>query len=365
MTLRIGNHDPSLTERRLDGSIVKRDRARRIGRHIMLQHRERIVTAREIDPLWVHWFKKRVHGRRCSCWSLQDSPDGGCDVCYGEGIVSPYEKFGYETHVVDTTRENVILVNAVPYPESQLSPVPFAMAPGARKAMVEAKVRLRGSKGLDVLSYVARQSESAAVTTWVREEQEIDFVELTKANVSSRLSATGVTLVFRFIMTRTKSGPGSETPIFSHLMLRHQVSEKILVPMDVPRQNENLQLSELGVIEILSTLRGWMTWEFGRVNPEDFFVSVGTLPESAILTLSRHVVAVETKHRWEMKDKAYSPRDLRDRLGVVNGLLKTDRTSARLKVIGTEPNEALGVHTSTDMDLRHVQKYEAISRIPA
>lgn len=360
----IGNHDGRLEGIRYDGSIVKRDRSRRIARHMMLQHRVRIQSSREFDPTWVHWFRKKSQGRRCSCWSIEDSPDGGCEVCFGEGIVGAYEKYGYETAYVDVTYPSVQCVNTIPYPESGHRPIPFALAPGMKRGYVQMAVNLRGSKGLDTFSFAARQSASASVSAWIKASNDPDFVRLNRVNLEARLLAVGTTLTFRFELERVQTGPDADMPLFSHMMIRHQVSDRILIPIDIPRQNENLQLQELGVIEVLSTLRGWATWEWGEFRPEDFFVTVGTLPESAIRMLAKHMAAVKTKHQYEMSDRPDQPVDFQSRLGALNGLLKTDRVSARLKVISTEPNEAIGVLTSYDLDLRHVQGYEAISKVP-
>ena len=357
-----GNHDPKLERKAEEGSIHRRDRVRRIARSIVDQHRWRIQSSREIDPVWALWFRKRKHGRRCSCWTVETSPDGHCEVCYGTGIVAPFDKYGFETHVLDTTAPARGL-SVAPAPETHMRPVPFSLLAGAKRGYLEWDVKLRKSYGIDVLEAGTREEDSGEVWALFKVEGDADWTDLTSDNLGGRLSATGSTKITIRVEFR-RANMGDDSPLLSYILLRHRTSERFLVPMDVPRQSVNLQVSEIGAIEVYATMRAWVTWEW-ELGAEDMLVTVNGLPDHAVDLIATHMAAVETKHRYDMDGKADDPQYFRNRQAVLNNMLKSDRISARLAVFGVERNEAVGRLLSQDCDLRHIQSHETLAKIPA
>lgn len=343
MAIRPGDH--LLPALKVDGSSIKWDRSRLIAQHIVEQQRERIKTTLQFDPVWMLHYRRKSSGRRCSCWTVEDSPSGHCGVCWGTGTVGGYDKVGYQTEIVDTTLPGLVLYNVVPVPESQRRPIPFGLLPNFSFGRVECSVSMRGSLGLDLYQFVALQSQSSQVFAYVKRSSEAEYVSLTRTTLQEKLLSGGSKLDFRFDLHRTASG---ESPLFSHFVVRHQTKERVLVPMDLPKESRSTALLEMGITDSVQTVRGWTSYEYDPISNEDMLVNVGRLPEHVI-----HGLAASYRSLNDLAEAA-----------LVNGLRKSERNSARFKVIGVEKTAPLGVLQSLDMDLRYIGRYETLNQFP-
>ena len=348
--------DRYLEERRVDSSEIKRDYIAQIGRHILLQQRERIKSTRIVDPIWSLIFYRKKQGRRCSCWAVSDSASAYCGVCFRTGIVGAYDKRGFEMVTLDVTAPDLSLVNVLPYPQSQRSPVPFALCPGTNSGSIYWTVKLRKSYEVDLLLFSAPPAgEACSVEVFCKVPEDTSWVPFNRPNIAQRIVHAGTTtLQLRVKLERTSGA--AETPIFSHLHLRHRTSHgNYLVPVDLPREQRSLTMSELGYVESISTLRGWVSYEFGEFNNEDFLVNVGRLSSKTIHRLNRHIASVVGEG---------DPDVYRTGGGVVAGMEKNNRASLRLKITGVDRNEPMGILTSHDLDLRYVLPHENLSKFP-
>ncbi len=296
-----------------DGSEVLQDNHHKVADEqlvprIIKRNREAILT----DPHHFHFFQRKKQGRRCSCFKIESSPDGLCQVCYGTGIVGGYEKFGTVSDLFDVTYGNTRAVNVRQDFEAQTRPVLWRLAEGAMRGHIEFDWRVKASRRrLDLFQLVNRNvGKGAHVKAFVRPSRAETFRPMTRQVLNEVLCENAV--VIRIELSR--DNPDSPHPMFSHVYIRYLLMDDTRIRMDVPRVPESITLAEFGVFDSFSSMRGWLTDEVKNVSTEDFFRRIhdGTF--------------------W--------------------------------KSIESEPNRPLQQTTSHDITLRLVQDYEAYKRFP-
>lgn len=275
---------------------------------IIKRNREAIIT----DPHFFHFFQRKKQGRRCSCFVVETSPDGLCQVCFGVGIVGGYEKFGTVSDVFDVTSLRGQAVNVRQNFEMQTRPVMFSLVEGAMKGYVEFDWRIKGSlRKTDLFQVISRDvGEGAKVEAFVKTLRETSFRPMTTAVLNEVLCDNRATI--RVELSRTT--PEKEHPVFSHIYIRYLLMEDTQIKMDVPRVAESITLAEYGVFDSWVSMKGWLTNEVSRIGTEDFFRRIHD-----------HTF-------W--------------------------------KTIESEPNAPLQQNTSHDITLRLVQQFEAYKRFP-
>ena len=118
------------TERRTqehDGSEVLQENHREVADkqlipRIIARNRQAIL----VDPHHFHFFQRKKQGRRCSCFQVETSPDGLCQVCFGTGVVAGYEKFGTVSDMYDVSFPRIRAVNVPNFSYPATTPVPEA-----------------------------------------------------------------------------------------------------------------------------------------------------------------------------------------------------------------------------------------------
>jgi len=260
-----------------DGTQIKEPWTGEILDHFSKKMKERTRIALEVQSgetalYRCFFYKMLLTGRRCSCWGVETSPDGFCEVCWGTGCVGGFEKYGCRTEVIDVTRSTLIMVNVLPALHLQIRPVPFILLDSATKGYIETEVDLRANRGiLDYIGLGSSQPGGSSVSSWVRTTSETSLVRLTKESLTARLGADR--LVFRIFLQRTS--PEDDQPTVSHLMFRYQIRSKITVNIDFPIQTESILLSELGVMDAYNTIPLGFDSTLKTIGPEDFVMREG------------------------------------------------------------------------------------------
>lgn len=276
---------------------------------IIKRNRQAILT----DPHWFYFFQRKRTGRRCSCFRIQTSPDGLCQVCFGTGLVGGYQKFGTTDEWFDTTYRGIRSLNVVQNFSDGTRPVMFTLNPQATTGWVEFDWQIRPSiRQTDLFQVVTRNLGTTRSTAraFIRGPLETDFVTLSNATINERLC--GHTAVIRVeLARRALTDPA---PVLSHVYIRYCLLSETRVRMDVPRVSESITLAEYGVFDSFTAISGWLTDEVKQVGTEDFFKKTedGTL--------------------W--------------------------------KTIESQPNRPLLQTTSTDLQLRLIQGFERYERYP-
>jgi len=294
-----------------DGSLVLDRNHHEVARdqlvpRIIQRNRQALL----VDPHPFHYFQRRRQGRRCSCYVVSTSPDGNCQVCFGNGIVGGYDKYGTVSEWFDTTYPRVRTVNVVQNFQDGSRPVMFTLHDSATEGYVEFDWQIRPSvRSIDLYQVVTRDTPGVSFESFVSDHTGA-MVPLTTANLNCALNRHQA--VIRVVMRRESLD--TDRPILSHVMVRYRLCPDLIVQMDVPRVTESIALSEYGVFDSFTTLSGWMTDKVKAPSTEDFFRRL------------------------------------------------TDNTF--WKAIESQPNKPLQQNTSTDLTLRLCLNFESYKKFP-
>lgn len=265
-----------------------------------------------VDPHVFDYFQRKRQGRRCTCFSIETSPDALCQVCFGTGIVGGYEKFGTTSEWFDTSYPGIRTVNVSLNFADATRPVMFKLVGGATQGYVEFDWRVRPSiQVVDLFQVIARQTgPGTSVVASIQHAKASEFEPLTNTAINKALCHH--TAKLRVILRRDHLG--LPAPVLSHVYIRYKLCADTTVQMDVPRVTESIALSEYGIFDSFTTLSGWITDEVRKVSTEDWF--------------------------------------------------RRTHDHTFWKAIESQPNKPLLQNTSHDLVLRLIQSYEGYMRFP-
>ena len=102
------------------------------------------------------YYRKKLTGRRCSCFTVETSPEGACQICYGAGYVGGWDLHGCRTEIIDVTSPALKMVNIMPNFEEGMRPVSFVLEPGCKTGYIETQIDLvRNVKQVQKIQLVA------------------------------------------------------------------------------------------------------------------------------------------------------------------------------------------------------------------
>jgi len=277
-----------------------------------IQSRARDALA--IDRVETLFFQRKLTGRRCSCFIIEASPDAGCQVCFGTGIVGGYTKFGTVDFTIDVTHPGLRTVGIRPLPELLARPVLLGLDDGALDGYIEVDVDIRQNTGdVDFWNLVVRTTSLTqfnSITASVRTKDESDFVPITYESLNSRIGQQA--LVFRFNFHRDTLSDSN--PIFSQFFLRAKLIDDLVVRVDIPRDRESITLAEFGIYDSWQTIQAYFDNTMPRIGVEDF------------------LFRCRDQELW--------------------------------KVVDASPNRPLNILTSHDTTLRLIQTFEPYVNVP-
>ena len=199
-----------------------------------------------------HYYRRKRSGRRCSCFDVETSPDGFCQICFGSGYVGGWDMHGCRAELIDVTHPNLKLVNVEADFERGIRPTPFSLKAGHKTGFVETEIEIvRSVKLVQALHlYVGQKRKGVAVEAFVKRPTETTWVPLTELSLSLRLDAAK--LQFRIELSRQSTGLPS--PTLSHLMFRYQLIPDVRMYGDMNLAEESFELGELGFTDAFSTI---------------------------------------------------------------------------------------------------------------
>ena len=248
---------------------IKEDYSHTLAQELAPNIAEKASVALSVDVYNFYFFQRIKVGRRCSCSTVETSPDGKCEVCWGTGAVGGYEKHGFKTEVVDVTFPNLVTVNVLPDYVNQLRPTPFTLTPGATRGYVEAKIPILHNLGiLDYMELVTYRPPATSVSAYIRTWAESDFVLMTREAVQARLSSKE--LIVRFTLSR--QNPDAELPRVSHFRLRYKMKADPRIRADIPKRSESIILAEMGITDNYSPITMVLDRTLKMIDVSDFFV---------------------------------------------------------------------------------------------
>lgn len=304
-----------------DGSEVLGDEHHKLARdqlvpRIAERNRRAVLT----DRRHFLYYQKRLAGRKCSCLKASSSPSGHCQVCFGNGVVGGYDKYGTVSETFDVTYPNMVAVNVRPDFESESRPTMLTLDPMSLKGHIELSFEVKPSlargnvknpwDAVDIIQTISTIRKGNNVRTLIRAPSENRYVDLTEQSLGKRLNEHK--LLLRVELSRESYD--RQPPLLSHVFLRYLLIEDPQIKMDIPRQNESVTLAEYGIFDSFSTLSAWLATDLQRIGTEDFF--------------------------YRLEDGSY------------------------WKTIESSPNKPLGQLTSHDLVLRLIQHFEAYVKVP-
>ncbi len=274
----------------------------------------RARDALSVDRVDTLFFQRKLTGRRCSCFIVESSPDGQCQICYGTGIVGGYSKFGTTDLTIDVTHPSLRCVNVRPLFELQARPVLLGLDDTALEGYIESDVEIRQSLGIaDVFKMVVSTTsitQNNSIEAFVKTSDETAFVPVTYASLNARIGNQKLTFRFEF----SRATLSDANPIMSHFFLRSKLTDDLRIPVDIPRDRESITLAEFGIYDSWQTITAFFDSSVPKVGVEDF------------------VFRCRDQELW--------------------------------KVVDSSPNRPLNILTSHDTTLRLVQTFEPYVNVP-
>ena len=234
-----------------------------------------------------YYYRKKRTGRRCSCFTTHSSPDGYCQICFGAGFVGGWDLHGCRTEVIDTTFENLKLVNLKT--DYSLRPAMFSLIDGVRQGFLEAELNLiynhKVSQFIQLI--VGNKKAGAEVKAFIKTPNEPSFVLLDDASLEARLANSKV--IIRIELTRNNTAIPS--PKLSHLLIRYQLIPEIKMYADMNLAEESFELGELGFTDAFSQLSLYVPPSFDHLNNEDFLIRLSDRKRFKVTRFERNAVS--------------------------------------------------------------------------
>mgnify|MGYP000857584576 CR=1 FL=1 len=204
------------------------------------------TNALDIDVRLFNLYTRMVNGRRCSCFrGVSQEPKGDCPICFGQGIVGGFEKFGTRLEVVDPSRL-CTCVNVFPDVANINLPPMFRLNDDSLSGFVICDVDIGYNIGeVDYFNcYSGLTSNLSHVVAYVKPygTQDTSYVEVKDYKQIETLLASGIRKI-TFKITLSRNHLEVVSPCFSHLYLRYRTRSKqqgILKGDIPPVQNSSL-----------------------------------------------------------------------------------------------------------------------------
>ena len=236
-----------------------------------------------------HYFRKKLVGRRCSCFAVETSPDGGCQICFGSGRVGGWDMHGCRTELIDVTHPNLKLVNVQADFGLGIRPTPFTLLDGSKSGFIETEVPIiRNIRKVQLIQeFVGSMRKGVDYQAMVRAPSEISFVPLDDNSLTQRLGESS--LIFRTVLSRTNTGLPS--PRYSHLFLRYQLIPDVRMYGDMNLAEESFEFGDLGYTDTFSTLSLYIARNFDHIRNEDFLVRLSDQQRFKVTRFERNCVS--------------------------------------------------------------------------
>ena len=249
---------------------------------IQTMSRNALLTDRHL----FYYYRRKRTGRRCSCYLYETSPDSGCHVCLGTGIVGGYEKHNTVTEIIDFTCPETKLTNIDLTLGEDTRPVYFRLADGYDSGQIEAVFRVRKNIGkLD--TYMLFQPVFNKKTKVFAKTMTIPEVLITRAEDLEPLLAEKE-IMFRIFMEK-----GDERPLVSHFLFRYIIHKDMVVFGDTIRAQENLSgISPVGFIDSYQELEIFFdAMQIKRYENEDILYRLKDNKRFKIISLKENRIA--------------------------------------------------------------------------
>jgi hypothetical protein len=215
----------------------------------------------------VYFFSKIPIGRRCSCWTVDDSPDALCVACYGTGTVGGYAKYGTYLEVMDVTHPNTRTVGVLPDYQRKTKPIYFTLAPGAKEGRITTRIELKTNIGsADVIKGTRELPLGSEMRSFIQAPTDLEPVPFTKESFEQRLTNPWVDLH----VDMSRPSVISESPKFGQFYIRYNRLEEQIILANIPRTQKTNLLAEMGISDDWQHQKFFFDSTLRSVTTEDF-----------------------------------------------------------------------------------------------
>lgn len=236
-----------------------------------LVQKNKIITKTQGED--IYYYKKLTSGRRCSCFIGYSTPEGKCPICFKTGIVGGYSKYGTNTNIFDATAPNYSMVGVKLTYDTQLRPLNFELVEGAKFGEIYFTFDiLQTNTGvLDVMQFLySRTNKNAQVKLYVKKQTETSYIIATNEIIEGLLGEEFLDFKIRITRAHTRIN----SPIISHLFLRYNIKESLILEADIASHEESMQLDELGYYANFTTVQSFWDNRLVTMNSQDFLYRV-------------------------------------------------------------------------------------------
>lgn len=235
------------------------------------------------------YYRKKRMGRRCSCYSVESSPDANCRICFGSGRVGGWDLHGCHTEWIEVTRENLKLVNVIPDFKAGSRPIYFTLEEGMNEGFIETEVPIVRNIGKvqSLQLGFGRKLKGNDCKVFIKTPTESVFTALTEASLAERLGEPKVVIRIELSRKNTRL----DSPRFNHLMLRYKLLGEIIMYGDMPLSDSSFELGDLGFIDAFSSVSIFVPRAFDYLTTEDFLIRQTDLQRFKVTKINRNCVS--------------------------------------------------------------------------
>jgi len=228
-------------------------------------------NALNCTPVYIEYFQRLHTGRRCSCFTVETDAGGQCPACFGTGIVGGYTKRGTKTEVFDVTYQNVVAANIQADYSNSTRPVYWTLVDTAVYGTLEFSVQVNKNCGLlDVYEIRDYQPTGTLIQYFVRSDEEINFVAMTRAALEQRLTTSF--LHFKIVIKR--KNPASPLPKLQLFRFSYRLLRLSCLRADIPRVTESKTFEELGLYQSWTNQSYFLDNTLKNCSTDDFLINL-------------------------------------------------------------------------------------------
>lgn len=253
------------------------------------QIREESLQASKTARTVFYYYRKKLSGRKCTCFEIETSPDANCQICYGSGIVGGWDMHGCRTEIIDTTYPKLKLVNVIADYKAGRRPVTFALEGNALKGFIIADIPLlRNVRKTQMIQEVVGGIVTGnGVKSFIKAPNETTWVELTNSSLEARLGYASIQVKIEV----SRKNVEIPSPRFSHLLVRYQMIPEVKMFGNMALSEESFAMGDLGFTDSFSTLTIYVPASFDHLRTEDFLVRTSDMKRFKLTMVSRNVVS--------------------------------------------------------------------------
>ena len=236
-----------------------------------------------------YYYRRKRSGRRCSCFTVESSPDANCQICYGAGFVGGWDMNGCRSEWVDVTYPNLRLTNVIANFKLGTRPVYFTLEDNSYQGFIEADIPIvRNIQHTQAIQLgVGGKNSRNQVNAFIKAPSDPTFVPLEQPALSARLNQNIITVRIEI----SRQNLRIPSPKFSHLLMRYKLIPEIFMYADMNLAEDAFELGDFGFFDAFATLSLYIPPSFDHIGNEDFLIRLSDNKRFKITRFERNAVS--------------------------------------------------------------------------